>query len=156
MWFWRSETYRLKIKGPSIDPCGTPNSTVLIDEVLSSIWAKNLKRASCLVLSQNSVKGLRIVCENHQPDFIPLHCLGADVSHFLCCTRPTKEIGDVCTQATLFVARRRSSRIPSSAVTIEWPYGNQIYLVPIKKAHRYRKLIVSAQTAQTLLKEPAE
>ena len=27
-------------------------------------------------------------------------CLRADVSYFLCCTRATKEIGDVCTQAT--------------------------------------------------------
>ena len=26
-------------------------------------------------------------------------CLRADVSYFLCCTRKTKEIGDVCTQA---------------------------------------------------------
>ena len=26
-------------------------------------------------------------------------CLRADVSYFLCCTRATKEIGDVCTQA---------------------------------------------------------
>ena len=28
-----------------------------------------------------------------------LVCLRADVSYFLCCTRKTKEIGDVCTQA---------------------------------------------------------
>ena len=27
------------------------------------------------------------------------NCLRADVSYFLCCTRATKEIGDVCTQA---------------------------------------------------------
>ena len=27
-------------------------------------------------------------------------CLRADVSYFLCCTRATKEIGDVCTQAS--------------------------------------------------------
>ena len=27
-------------------------------------------------------------------------CLHADVSYFLCCTRATKEIGDVCTKAT--------------------------------------------------------
>ena len=27
------------------------------------------------------------------------YCLRADVSYFLCCTRATKEIGDVCTQA---------------------------------------------------------
>ena len=28
-----------------------------------------------------------------------ISCLRADVSYFLCCTRVTKEIGDVCTQA---------------------------------------------------------
>ena len=28
-------------------------------------------------------------------------CLRADVSYFLCCTRATKEIGDVCTQARI-------------------------------------------------------
>ena len=27
-------------------------------------------------------------------------CQRADVSYFLCCTRTTKEIGDVCTQAS--------------------------------------------------------
>ena len=27
-------------------------------------------------------------------------CLRADISYFLCCTCATKEIGDVCTQAT--------------------------------------------------------
>ena len=31
-------------------------------------------------------------------------CLRADVSYFLCCTRATKEIGDVCTQANYLLA----------------------------------------------------
>ena len=36
---------------------------------------------------------------------ICLSCLRADVSYFVCCTRATKEIGDVCTQATASVKR---------------------------------------------------
>ena len=38
------------------------------------------------------------------PFLLALRCLRADVSYFLCCPRATKEIGDVCTQATLFAA----------------------------------------------------
>ena len=36
---------------------------------------------------------------------ITLDCLRADVSNFLCCTRATKETGDVCTQAKRWNAR---------------------------------------------------
>ena len=32
-----------------------------------------------------------------------VNCLRADVSYFLCCTRATKEIGDVCTQAMVSI-----------------------------------------------------
>ena len=35
-----------------------------------------------------------------------IYCLRADVSYFLCCTRATKEIADVCTQATLYIERK--------------------------------------------------
>ena len=42
---------------------------------------------------------LRISLGNAFHPFISSSCLRADVSYFLCCTRATKEIGDVCTQA---------------------------------------------------------
>ena len=37
-------------------------------------------------------------------------CLRADVPYFLCCTRATKEIGDVCTQATSYGDHRESNK----------------------------------------------
>ena len=39
-----------------------------------------------------------------------LRCPRADVSYFLRCTRATKEIGDVCTQAIVCVAGVRKGR----------------------------------------------
>ena len=50
---------------------------------------------------------------SHIPKFFcaPLQCcLGADVSYFLCCTRTTKEIGDVCTQANCSVIFTNSEK----------------------------------------------
>ena len=44
--------------------------------------------------------------------FTHSRCLRADVSYFLCCTRKTKEIGDVCMQANILVVPPKPYPIP--------------------------------------------
>ena len=62
---------------------------------------------SSFLLSRVDITGLQI--KNSPTSHVPRAtlsiycsvCLRADVSHFLCCTRATKEKGEVCTQATV-------------------------------------------------------
>ena len=54
-------------------------------------------------------------------------CLRADVSYFLCCTRATKEIGDVWTQATTLAELHKIQ--PKSIQVVAERIGLENYLI---------------------------